>query len=43
MVTGKKAIPAEHPETDAQGGSALLGLVIFGLAAGVVYFIVTKL
>jgi cytochrome b len=42
MLTGNKEIPAEAPDYDAQGGSNLLGLGVFALAAGLVWFVVTK-
>ncbi|NSL54527.1 cytochrome b/b6 domain-containing protein [Uliginosibacterium aquaticum] len=41
MLTGSKEVPAETPVQDANGGSALLGLITLAVAAGVVWFIVT--
>lgn len=43
MLTGNKEVPAELPEQDASGGSAWLGLLVFGVAAGAVWFVVTRL
>lgn len=43
MVTGNKEVPAELTEQDASGGSAWLGLLVFGVAAGAVWFIINKL
>ncbi|GAB2905622.1 cytochrome b/b6 domain-containing protein [Uliginosibacterium flavum] len=43
MVTGNKEVPAELPDQDASGGSAWLGLLVFGVAAGTVWFIINKL
>ena len=42
MLTGNKEIPVEQPEASASGGSAWLGLLIFGIAASAVWFLVTQ-
>jgi len=43
MITGSKEVPTSLPETSAEGGSAWLGLVIFGLAAALVWYVATRL
>ncbi len=43
MITGNKDVPASAPEQSATGGSALAGLVIFGIAAALVWYITNRL
>jgi len=43
MLTGNKEVPAEQAASEAAGGSALLGLAIFAIAAAIVWFIVTRI
>lgn len=43
MITGSKAIPASSAEQSATGGHALLGLVIFGIASALVWYLTTAL
>lgn len=42
MITGNKEVPADLPEHNASGGSAWLGLLIFGAVAASVWFLVTS-
>lgn len=43
MITGNKEVAAESPLVSATGGTAALGLVIFALASGLVWFVTTRL
>lgn len=43
MLTGKKEIPSTHPASDAEGGSAALGLMAFAVAALIVWYVVTQI
>ncbi|MEN3112679.1 cytochrome b/b6 domain-containing protein [Uliginosibacterium paludis] len=43
MITGNKEVPASAPEQSAAGGSALTGLVIFGIASALVWYLTTRL
>jgi cytochrome b len=43
MITGSKVLPAEASTPDARGGNVLLGAIVLAIAAGIVWYIVTKL
>lgn len=43
MITGHKDVPASLPETSAEGSPAWLGLVIFGFASALVWYVTTQL
>jgi cytochrome b len=43
MITGSKTLPADASTANAAGGSALLGAIVLAVAAGSVWYIVTRL
>ncbi len=43
MITGSKGLPADASTKDAPGGNTLLGAIVLAVAAGIVWYIVTKL
>ena len=43
MITGDKTLPADSSTESATGGNALLGAFVLAVAAGVVWYVVTRL
>jgi len=43
MITGSKGLPADASTKDAPGGNVLLGAIVLAVAAGIVWYVVTKL
>ncbi|MDB5888842.1 MAG: cytochrome [Rhodocyclales bacterium] len=42
MITGSKVLPADSSTESATGGNVLLGAIVFAMAAGVVWYVVTR-